>query len=160
MNTTSFCVLSCFSHAWLCIPTDCSPPGSSVHGILQARILKWVAMPSSRGFSWPRDRTHVSCSFCIAADSLPLSYQGNPWSHSSPQKHTYLLHLEAVCFSEEQSLPPSASVSWHRALCREHGSSAFCPTLWTLWHAWGIRVREQSRNWNCVQLISWIIWTS
>ena len=39
---------------------DGSPPGSSVHGILQARILEWVAMPSSRGSSWPRDRTPVS----------------------------------------------------------------------------------------------------
>ena len=39
---------------------DSSPPGSSVHGILQARILDWVSMPSSRGFSPPRDRTHVS----------------------------------------------------------------------------------------------------
>jgi len=36
---------------------DCSPPGSSVHGILQARILEWVAMPSSRGSSHPRDQT-------------------------------------------------------------------------------------------------------
>ena len=45
----------------LCDPTDCSPPGSSVHGILQARILEWVAMPSSRGSSRPRDRTPVSC---------------------------------------------------------------------------------------------------
>ena len=36
-------------------PTDYSPPGSSVHGILQARILEWVAMPSSRGSSQPRD---------------------------------------------------------------------------------------------------------
>ena len=44
-----------------CDPMDCSPPGSSVHGILQARILEWVAMPSSRGSSQPRDRTHVSC---------------------------------------------------------------------------------------------------
>ena len=42
-------------------PMDCSLPGSSVHGILQARILEWVAMPSSRGSSQPRDRTWVSC---------------------------------------------------------------------------------------------------
>ena len=41
----------------LCDPMDCSPPGSSVHGILQARVLEWVAMPSSRGSSCPRDRT-------------------------------------------------------------------------------------------------------
>ena len=45
----------------LCNPTDCSPPGSSVHGILQARMLEWVAMPSSRGSSQPRDRTQISC---------------------------------------------------------------------------------------------------
>ena len=41
-------------------PLDCSLPGSSVHGILQARILEWVAMPSYRGSSQPRDQTHVS----------------------------------------------------------------------------------------------------
>ena len=44
----------------LCDPKDCGPPGSSVHGILQARILKWVAMSSSRGSSQLRDRTQVS----------------------------------------------------------------------------------------------------
>ena len=38
----------------LCDPIDCSPPGSPIHGILQARILEWVAMPSSRGSSQPR----------------------------------------------------------------------------------------------------------
>ena len=45
----------------LCDHMDCSPPGSSVHGILQARILEWVANSSSRGSSWPRDWTHISC---------------------------------------------------------------------------------------------------
>ena len=50
------------SHSQLfCHPTDCSPPGSSVRGILQARILEWVAIPFSRGASWPRDRTCISC---------------------------------------------------------------------------------------------------
>ena len=38
----------------------CSPPGSSVHGVLQARKLEWVTIPFSRGFSWPRDQTWVS----------------------------------------------------------------------------------------------------
>ena len=45
---------------------DWNPPGSSVHGILQARILVWVAMPSSGGFSQPRDQTSVSYVSCIA----------------------------------------------------------------------------------------------
>ena len=44
----------------LCYPIDCSPLGSSIHGILQARILEWVAISFSRGSSRPRDRTWVS----------------------------------------------------------------------------------------------------
>ena len=44
-----------------CDPVDCSLPGASVHGILQARILEWVAISSSRGSSPARDQTPVSC---------------------------------------------------------------------------------------------------
>ena len=54
------CAQSCLT---LCDPTDCSPPSSSVHGILQATILEWVATPFSRESSLPRDRTHISCPF-------------------------------------------------------------------------------------------------
>ena len=49
----------------LCNPMDSSLPGSSVHGILQARILEWVALPSSRGSSRTSDWTHVSYASCI-----------------------------------------------------------------------------------------------
>ena len=49
----------------LCDHMDYSLPGSSVHGILQARILEWVAMPSSRGSSQSRDRTHLFYVFCV-----------------------------------------------------------------------------------------------
>ena len=49
------------SRVRLCDPMDCSPPGSSVHGILQARILEWDAISFSRGSSWPRNWTQVSC---------------------------------------------------------------------------------------------------
>ena len=59
----------------LCKPMDCSPPGSSVYGILQARILEGVAFPFSRESSQPRDRTQVSC---IEANSLPAEPQGKP----------------------------------------------------------------------------------
>ena len=52
----------------LCDPIDGSPPGSPVPGILQARKLEWVAISFSRGSSWPRDWTQVSC---IAGNSLP-----------------------------------------------------------------------------------------
>ena len=50
----------------LCDPMDCSPPNSPVHGILQARILEWIAIPSSRVSSWLRDWTHISWVSCIA----------------------------------------------------------------------------------------------
>ena len=58
-----FCSTVCVSHSVVfdsVIPMDCSPPDSYVHGILQARILEWVAMPSSRESSGPRDQTWVS----------------------------------------------------------------------------------------------------
>ena len=58
---TDVCVKSFLLCPTLCDPMECSLPGSSVHGILQARILEWVAMPSSRGSSWPRDWTCISC---------------------------------------------------------------------------------------------------
>jgi len=57
---------------------DHTLPGSSVHGILQARILDWVAMPSSRGSSEPRDQTRISYISCIGRriGSLPLAPPG------------------------------------------------------------------------------------
>ena len=71
------CARSCPT---LCDPTDRSPPGSSVHGVPQGRILEWVAISFSKGSSQPRDRTCASC--CLLhwqADSLPL---GIPPSNS------------------------------------------------------------------------------
>ena len=55
------CVLVAQSCRTVCGPMDYSPPGSSVHGILQTRILEWVAVSFSRGSSQPRDWTRVSC---------------------------------------------------------------------------------------------------
>ena len=56
---------------------DYSPPGSSVHGIFQTRILKWVAISSSKGSSWPKDWTQMSCVSCIGRQILYLlSYRG------------------------------------------------------------------------------------
>ena len=64
----------------LCNPMDCGPPVSSVHGILPARILEWVAMPSYRGSSRPRNRTCVSYVPLCQASSLPLAPPGKPVS--------------------------------------------------------------------------------
>ena len=66
-----------------CHPMDCGLPGSSFHGILQARILEWIAISFSRESSWYRDRTHV---LCLQIYSLPLNHQGNPWNTRDVQK--------------------------------------------------------------------------
>ena len=57
---SSVCVLVVHSCLSLCDPMDCSLPGSCVHGVLQARILQWVAIHFSRGSSQPRVQTQVS----------------------------------------------------------------------------------------------------
>ena len=86
---------------------DCNPPGSSVHGILQARILEWVAIPFSRGSSPPRDQTPVSH---IAGRFLTLSHTGEPWQRS--ETHLNMKHRWADCLRpaspplEVSSRPP------------------------------------------------------
>ena len=50
----------------LCDPMDCSLPGTSIYGILRARVLEWAALPFFRGSSWPGDQTWISCASCIA----------------------------------------------------------------------------------------------
>ena len=62
----------------LCDPMNHRPPGFSIHGILQARILKWVAMPSSRGLSRHKDLTCVSC---IAGEFFTTEPPGKPSPH-------------------------------------------------------------------------------
>ena len=68
-------VLSCFSRVRL---MDCSPPGSSVHAILKARILEWVAVPSSRGSSRPRIEPVPLMPHALTGGSLPLMPPGKP----------------------------------------------------------------------------------
>ena len=78
----------------LCDPVDCNPPGSSVHGILQARMLEWVVRGSSqffqervlewvpRGSSQPREQTRVSCISCTAGGLFTAQPLGNQPSRS------------------------------------------------------------------------------
>ena len=73
------CVLGTQSCLTLCDPMDCNPPGSSVHGILRARILEWVAIPFSRGSSRPRDQT-----FQEDVDPINLSTPGLSDHEGSP----------------------------------------------------------------------------
>ena len=62
----------------LCNPMDCSPPGSSVHGISQARILEWIAISFSKGSSQPRDQTLVGR--CFTAEPPGKPHMGHTYS--------------------------------------------------------------------------------
>ena len=94
-----------FSRVRLCNPMDYSPPGSSVHGIFQARILEWVAISSCRGSFQPRNQTHVSTSctgrrvpwhqFSSVAQSCPTLC--DPMNRSTPGPQ----------FPEYQTLAPA-----------------------------------------------------
>ena len=72
------CVPSRFSRIWLCNPVECSLPGSFIHGILQAGIPEWIAMPSFRGYSQPRDQTCISCLPALAGGFFTLAPPGKP----------------------------------------------------------------------------------
>ena len=103
-------------HVWLVIqsyptlfdPMDCSPPGSFVHGIFQARMLEWVAMPFSGGSSQPRDWTQVSC---IAGGFFAVwaNREGGRLSiflppHTNTHTHT-LLVLFSLAFPSSGDFP-------------------------------------------------------
>ena len=100
-------MLSCI---WLCDHKDCSPPGSSVHGILQARILEWVAIPFSRGSSLPRDWTQVAYTY-------HLSHQGSSaWPPVKEREHC--LHqqepLAQLIMSSPEQRNSGPSICWSR----------------------------------------------
>ena len=89
------CVLHAQSCLTLCDPMDYTPPGSSVHGILQARTLEWVSISSSRGSSWPKDWTespevagkfftlsHRECRFNPWVEKILWRGNGNPLQYS------------------------------------------------------------------------------
>ena len=95
------------SYPTLCFPMGCSLPGSSVHGILQARILEWVAISSSWGSSQPRDGNRVSCVSCIGRRVL---YDQATWEAPIERKEerlevndVYQLNL-SIC-QEKNSFP-------------------------------------------------------
>ena len=89
------CVPSHFSRVRLLATLDGSPPGSSVHGILQARILEWVAVHSSRGSSRPRDRIRASCVSCIAGRFFTAEPPEKPLVLTIPPRK--ILTLTNIC---------------------------------------------------------------
>ena len=121
-------IQSCLTH---CDPMDCNPPGSTVHRILQTRLLEWVAMPSSRGSSWPRDGTCISLDRedpleeCMATHSSNLEWR-IPWT------------LLSLCYSYHQVIsPPSPSYSY--SICettQEYASDSESTVPIIKWSVW------------------------
>ena len=99
---------------------DRSSPGSSVHGILQARKREWVVISFSRGFSWPRDRTHISCI------GRPILYL---WATREAPKNEYPVFI--VKFQERS---PCGSVRVRRRVstmwCSSVSHSVVSSSLW------------------------------
>ena len=89
-------------HDW--VPElNCSPPGSSVHGIFQARILEWIAMLSSRGSSHPRNRTCDSCLLLWQAGFLPLA---------PPAKHMWIQKWVGICITDSFCCTAETNTAW------------------------------------------------
>ena len=119
---------------WLtvCNPMDCSPPGSSIHGISQARILEWVAIPFSRGSSQSRDQTHFSY---IAGGFFTTK----PWGQ--PKQRETALQQYGSCaarqFSKSATPAPGSTAHGDGASSqRQHLSVScisFCPVSFSVW---------------------------
>ena len=96
---------------------NCSPPGSSVLGISQTRILEWVAIPFSRGSSWPRNRTLHFLHW--QADSLPLRHQGTSIIDLKfPSTGVILVDSNEVRIWMAESHYEHAEVTWEGACFR------------------------------------------
>ena len=77
-------------------PVDYSPPGPSVHGSLQARILEWVAMLFSRGSSQPRGRPWVSCISCLAGKLFATKSREKPPKWHNRGYSLFMCHLQSL----------------------------------------------------------------
>ena len=105
----------------LCNPVDCSPPGSTAHGISQVRTVVWVAMLSSRGYSWPRNRTHISYVSCI---------KGGFFTTGPPERpYTLQLVISLVSLSLEKSPPFGFSMTLN---ILKNPSQLSCRFFWIL----------------------------
>ena len=133
-NNVRVCVCVCVcTHACACSVTqlcsiicslvNCSPPGSAVHGIPQARILEWVAISFSRGSSWSRE----FMSPAWQADFLALSHQRRPFEAYMPVQNR-LSHL-GLHSKTTYLLPLHFLSSSARIHCRPPGECSHCPSF-------------------------------
>ena len=134
-------MLSHFSHVWLfaTLWTVAHQAPPFIHGILQARMLEWEAMPSSSGSSWPRDRTCVFCVSCIAAGFF------HPWATGKPKVSTAAKSLQScptLCTPIDGSPPGSLVPGILQARTLEWVAISFS----NAWQ-WKVKVKSLSRVW-------------
>ena len=135
----------------LCDPMDCSPPGSSVHSILQARILEWVVMPSSRGSSRPRDWTHVSFISCTGRRVLDPGSIGIFPNIKTPSSTRFdvkyfesLLEFVDLCtFHQPSPFSKAVFIQWHV-------KEPVCSVI-TEKQEGGYAEREEGKRWRSLQ---------
>ena len=135
---------SCLS---LCDHMDYSPPGFFVHGVPQARILAWIAMPSSRGSSQPRDQTHVSYITCICrrigkpqlqgissvqwlSRAQPLQPQGRQQARPLSPSPTPRAYSNSCPLSQPCHSTISSSVASFSSYPQSFPASGFFPVTW------------------------------
>ena len=151
-----------FNCVWLCDPTDCSPPGSSVHGIFQARTLEWLAISSSRKPSWPRDQTGVSS--CISGGFFTSEPLGSLFE---PHGHEFLLNVYVQIIlgdfegQKDETFCSTSGSPW--LILPNVGVEALCSTFeerienhrfWLSWHplseanvnVWFLKILSRSRR--------------
>ena len=134
----------------LCDPMDYNLPGSSVHGILQTRILEWVAIPLSRGSSRPRDGTQVSC---IAGRFITIWATREAWLYKGNRKiqsfKRNLPHLKFCQFknikkkNKQENSQTNMSVDqvWHITFCLLSPLERIVGSFW-LWSLGGLAWRS------------------
>ena len=125
----------------LCNPMDCSLPGSSVHGIFQARLLEWAAIAFSRGCSQPRDRIQVSCT---ADRRLTI------WATREALKMWYIYIMDNYSAIERNEIPFAATQMNGEIIMLSEVSQRKTNIIWyhlcmesKIWHKWTC---AQNRN--------------
>ena len=139
------------SYSTLCTPMDCSLPGSSVHGILQARKWEWVAMPSSKGSSQPGDWTRISLSLALAGRFFTTSATWEAPTHARKGQ------MGSSEFSLSKAItrhPNISPLAWHqRNSSRDSGHSPSPSVImatmpWCQWRPCGEEKLSSSSSGN------------
>ena len=161
------CCFICFPHLrnpW----TVCSPPVSSVHGSLQARILEWVAMPVSKGSSELRDWTCVSRSPALQADSLPteqprktvdeISMKQKIWNYNSMEKENSNMFICIQLGSNPGSVFDYSLVERPWKFCLLSLNFSFSSYKWYLPHTCAVRINQGQVKlyFTLVRLQAWV----